>query len=106
MRSNPTPRGFVTVHTDRTQRRAIEPSCSGPKDGEWSVNLTGGVAPISTISCGRHRQSCTSSAKPWSRAGLSPGTSRPGRWRRWTGRTMQIDRMLSYARRQTLNRTD
>jgi len=101
LRSNPTPRGFVTVHTDRTQRRAIEAQLLQARKMEMVGQLTGGIAHdfnniLAAITGNLHLQRDALVA-----AGLT--TERLDRAMAAVDRaTLQIDRMLSYARRQTL----
>jgi signal transduction histidine kinase/HAMP domain-containing protein/ActR/RegA family two-component response regulator len=102
LRSNPTPGGFVTVHTDRTQRRSIEAQLMHAQKMEMVGQLTGGVAHdfnniLAVVTGNLHllREQLVAAGG---------ATERLDRAMAAVDRaTMQIDRMLTFARRQTLH---
>lgn len=102
LRSNPTPGGFVTVHTDRTQRRNIEAQLLHAQKMEMVGQLTGGVAHdfnniLAVVTGNLHllREQLVAAGE---------ATERLDRAMAAVDRaTMQIDRMLTFARRQTLH---
>lgn len=102
LRSNPTPGGFATIHTDRTQRRSIEAQLIQAQKMEMVGQLTGGVAHdfnniLAVVTGNLHllRERLVAEAIPTER--LDRAMAAVDR------ATMQIDRMLTFARRQTLH---